>query len=56
MAAYPGTENVRLVRPTHGPTAVAVKKQEPQFDEFGKPAPKGWMRRHQGLLQDKLRR
>ncbi|WVR08923.1 hypothetical protein IAU60_005982 [Kwoniella sp. DSM 27419] len=53
--ALPGTETVRFRRPTHGPTAVAVKKQE-EKDQFGNMAPTGFKKRHQGLLQDQVGR
>ncbi|KIR99848.1 alpha-1,2-mannosyltransferase [Cryptococcus deuterogattii 2001/935-1] len=53
--ALPGTETIRFRRPTTGPNAVEQKK-EPKKDEFGSLAPIGWKRRHQGLLQDQLKR
>lgn len=54
--ALPGTETIRFRRPTAGPNAVEQKKEEPKKDEFGSLAPVGWKRRHQGLLQDQLKR
>ncbi|KAK4689384.1 hypothetical protein P7C73_g729, partial [Tremellales sp. Uapishka_1] len=55
MALRPGTETIRFRQPTGAGNAVAVKKEE-VYDEFGNVTPIGWKRRHQGLLQDKVRR
>ncbi|WRT69234.1 uncharacterized protein IL334_006218 [Kwoniella shivajii] len=53
--ALPGTETIRFRRPTTGPNA-PQPKAEPKKDEFGSMAPVGYKRRHQGLLQDQVRR
>jgi alpha-1,2-mannosyltransferase len=48
----PGVETVRFRRPTNKP----VEQKEPEKDQFGSLAPQGWKKRHQGVLQDQLRR
>lgn len=50
--AMPGTETIRFRRPTNKNDPAP----EPKRDQFGDMAPQGWKRRHQGLLQDLLRR
>ena len=50
--AMPGTETIRFRRPTNKNEPAP----EPKKDQFGEMAPQGWKRRHQGLLQDLLRR
>ncbi|BEI92503.1 uncharacterized protein CcaverHIS019_0501310 [Cutaneotrichosporon cavernicola] len=52
MSFRPGVETIRFRRPTNKP----VEKKEPEKDQFGSLAPQGWKRRHQGLLQDQVRR
>ena len=54
--ALPGTESLRFRRPTSGPNYVAPNVTEVKVDQFGSQAPRGWKRRHQGLLQDKVGR
>ncbi|GMK56086.1 hypothetical protein CspeluHIS016_0211420 [Cutaneotrichosporon spelunceum] len=52
MSLRPGTETIRFRRPTNTP----AEKKEPEKDQFGSLAPQGWKKRHQGLLQDQVRR